>query len=67
MEFEVNIEITYKYHLFSVIESNCESDVRKQVNESFKLKGLKAIENEWCGFEEPIFVSDMKIISIEEC
>lgn len=67
MEYEVEIEITYKYLVSKVFEATNKADAKKKVKEYFEDYSLRELESAWGGFEEPCYVGDRKIISIEEC
>lgn len=66
MEYEVQIEITYKYEISKIFEAASQSDAKQKVKEYFEDYSLQRLESEWGGFEEPSYVGDRKIISIEE-
>ena len=66
MEYEVSIEVTYKYIVQKIIEAPSEDEARAVVDNFIKKFDRRKLDSEWDFSDEPVFVGDLKIIDVEE-
>lgn len=66
MEYQVEIEVTYKYIVAKSIIAKNEADAKKKVEDSLKNFNQRSLENEWDWGDEPSYIGDIKVLSVEE-